>query len=365
MNNKKAGKAEKLFVTALKNGVFPGASFSFSKWTGKDYENVDGCYGFAELTPCKKQLSKYHIFDLASLTKPLATVPVLLHLFEKNLLAPHTRLSDIYSFCPDDKSKITIQQLMSHCAGFVPHREYFRELVSIPDKDKREYLLKCILGEKLLSEPGKKHCYSDLGFILLGFIIEKITSRDLNELAETCIYRPQELHNDLFFPALREKGNKPYVSTEKCIWSDKMLCGTVHDDNCRAMGGVAGHAGLFGTLHGVLSMCEYFLNQWQGRGKHPAYSNKSLQRILKPVGNSGWTLGFDMVSKKGSSTGHSFSKGSVGHLGFTGTSFWIDPLQDCIVVLLTNRVHPTRENWKIREFRPIFHDIVMEKAYIC
>ena len=360
MNNKKAGKAEKLFVTALKNGVFPGASFSFSKWTGKDYENVDGCYGFAELTPCKKQLSKYHIFDLASLTKPLATVPVLLHLFEKNLLAPHTRLSDIYSFCPDDKSKITIQQLMSHCAGFVPHREYFRELVSIPDKDKREYLLKCILGEKLLSEPGKKHCYSDLGFILLGFIIEKITSRDLNELAETCIYRPLELHNDLFFPALREKGNKPYVSTEKCLWSDKMLCGTVHDDNCRALGGVAGHAGLFGTLKGVKCFCEHLLDQWKGRAQHPSYSNDILQSTLKRMGNSSWTMGFDMVSQKESSSGTYFSSESVGHLGFTGTSFWIDPEKECIAVLLTNRVHPRRDNWKIKKFRPVFHDLLMK-----
>ncbi len=360
MNKKRAGKIDEIFITALNNNVFPGASFSFSKWLGNGYEQVDGCYGFAELTPCKKQLGQYHIFDLASLTKPLATVPVLLHLFEKKLLAPHTRLSDIYSFCPSDKSKITIQQLMSHCAGFIPHREYFRKLIFIPDKDRKEYLLKCLLGENLLAEPGEKHCYSDLGFILLGLIVEKITARDISELAETSIYRPLELHNDLFFPALCEKGNKPYVSTEKCLWSEKMLCGTVHDDNCRALGGVAGHAGLFGTLKGVRIFCEQLLDQWKGRGQHPSYSNDILQSTLKRVGNSTWTMGFDMVSQKGSSSGTYFSTGSVGHLGFTGTSFWIDPVKECVAVLLTNRVHPYRDNWKIKKFRPVFHDLLME-----
>ncbi|HIP40100.1 MAG TPA: class C beta-lactamase-related serine hydrolase [Desulfocapsa sulfexigens] len=362
MNKKRAEKIDNIFVTALNNDVFSGASFSFSKWSGKDYDRSDGWYGFAERTLRKTQLSKYHVFDLASLTKPLATVPVLLNLFEKNLIAPLTRLSDVYSFCPSDKKDITIQQLMSHCAGFVPHREYFKELISVPNKDRKEHLLKRILEENLLSEPGKKHCYSDLGFMLLGLIIEKVTAKGLDELADTLIYRPLELQNDLFFPTLHKKGNKPYVSTEKCLWSEKMLFGTVHDDNCRALGGVAGHAGLFGTLKGVRCFCEQLLDQWKGRGQHPAYSNDILQRILKRVGNSTWTMGFDMVSQNGSSSGTYFSKESVGHLGFTGTSFWIDPEKECVAVLLTNRVHSGRDNWKIKKFRPVFHDLLMENC---
>jgi len=362
MNRKRAVKIDKIFIKALNDNVFSGASFSFSKWSGKGYDRVDGCYGFAELTPRKKQLSKDHIFDLASLTKPLATVPVLLNLFEKKIISPHTSLTDIYSFCPDDKKEITIQQLMSHSAGFIPHKEYFKKLISIPNKDRKEYLLEKILGESLSSEPGEKHTYSDLGFMLLGLIIEKVTAKGLDELAKICIYSPLKLQKDLFFPAPGGKGNKPYVSTEKCLWRDKMLCGTVHDDNSRALGGVTGHAGLFGTLKGVRCFCEQLLDQWKGRGQHPSYSNDILQSILKRVGNSSWTMGFDMVSQKGSSSGTNFTRQSVGHLGFTGTSFWIDPEKECVAVLLTNRVHPDRGNWKIKKFRPVFHDLLMENC---
>ncbi len=359
MNRKRAEKIENLFVTSLNNDVFSGAAFSLSRWSDNSYYRLLKYYGYAERKPEMKQLTKDHIFDLASLTKPLATVPVLLTLFEKKSVMPETRLAEIFSFCPLDKSEITIKQLMSHSAGFPPHKEYFNELIKIPEQSRKERLLKNIFREKLLSKPGKKYCYSDLGFMLLGLIIEKITDRGLDELARSCIYAPSGLQNALFFPGLAKKGDRPYVSTEKCLWSNKMLCGTVHDDNCRALGGVCGHAGLFGTLHGVSCFCEQLLDQWQGRRKHQAYSNELLSKILTRVGKSTWTMGFDMVSEKGSSSGKYFSKESVGHLGFTGTSFWIDPEKDCVAVLLTNRVHPSRENWKIKEFRPVFHDLLM------
>ncbi len=359
MDEKRNEKIDNLFVTALNNDVFPGASFSFSQRLGDSYYRLVRCYGYAERKPEMKQLSKDYIFDLASLTKPLATVPVLLTLFEKKSFMPETKLVEIFSFCPLDKREITIKQLMSHSAGFPPHKEYFHELIKIPEQKRKEQLLKNILNEKLLSKPAKNYCYSDLGFMLLGLIIEKITGRGLDELASSCIYTPSGLQNALFFPGLLKKGDRPYVSTEKCLWSDKMLCGTVHDDNCRAIGGVSGHAGLFGTLQGVSCFCEQLLDQWQGRGKHQAYSNELLSKILTKVGESTWTMGFDMVSEKGSSSGKYFSKESVGHLGFTGTSFWIDPEKDCVAVLLTNRVHPSRDNWKIKKFRPVFHDLLM------
>lgn len=359
MDKKRVEKIENLFVTALNNNVFSGAAFSFSRWSDGCYYRLMKYYGYAERNPEIKQLSNDHIFDLASLTKPLATVPVLLNLFHRKCITPETRLIEIFSFCPPDKSEITVKQLMSHCAGFPPHRDYFNELIKIPEQNRKEQLFKNIFREKLLSKPGRIHCYSDIGFMLLGFIIEKVTANDIGELASSCIYTPSGLQNDLFFPGLSEKGDRPYVSTEKCLWSEKMLCGTVHDDNCRAIGGVAGHAGLFGTLHGVSCFCEQLLDQWQGRGKHQAYSNELVSKILTRVGQSTWTMGFDMVSEKDSSSGKYFSKESVGHLGFTGTSFWIDPEKDCVAVLLTNRVHPSRDNWKIKEFRPVFHDLLM------
>lgn len=360
MEKKRAEKINNLITTSLNNSIFPGAAIAFSKWENSGYDRFMKYYGFAQHEPSKKKLTKDHFFDLASLTKPLATVPVLMALFEDNILKPKTRLEEIFPFCPVDKRKITIKQLMSHSAGFVPHREYFNELIQIPEKKRKEVLLKKILAEKLSSFTEDYHCYSDLGFMLLGLIIEKITGKDMDELTRVLIYKPLGLQNDLFFPGLSEKKGRTYVSTEKCLWGEIMLSGAVHDDNCRAIGGQSGHAGLFGTLQGVVRLCEHLLDQWQDRSQHPAYSNKLLKSILTRVGESTWTMGFNMVSEEGSSSGNYFSKKSVGHLGFTGTSFWIDPEKDCTAVLLTNRVHYGRENWKIKKFRPVFHDLLME-----
>ncbi|MCF8056093.1 MAG: beta-lactamase family protein [Desulfocapsa sp.] len=360
MEKRRVGKIDDLFITALNNNVFSGAGFAFSKWSKRRYDRSVNYYGYAQREPEKKRLSREHFFDLASLTKPLATVPVLLALFEKKSISPETQLSEIYPSCPSDKKNITIRQLMSHNAGFVPHREYFHELIKIPIQERKTFLLQKLFAENLIKIPGESHNYSDLGYILLGLIIEKITDKNLGELASNLIYGPSGLQNDLVFPGLNKKGDRHYVSTEKCLWSGKMLSGTVHDDNCRVVGGVAGHAGLFGTVEGVVAFCEQLLDQWKGRGCHPAYSSTLLRRILTRIDGSAWTLGFDTVSEKGSSSGNYFSKESVGHLGFTGTSFWIDPEKECIVVLLTNRVHPSRENWKIKEFRPVFHDALME-----
>ena len=354
-------KIDKLFITALDNSVFPGASFAFSKWEKGAYKRETNYYGYAQLVPYKKKLKRDTNFDIASLTKALTTVPLLLSIFEKYNIGIQTELWEIFPSCPADKANISIGQLLSHNSGLAAHKEFFHDIVKLPPEQRQNQLLISIFEEALVTAPGKKNTYSDLGFMLLGFIVEELTGVSLAKLANDLLYSPIGLDKDLFYPPFRLTEHLDYVSTEKCLWNGTMLNGEVHDDNCRAMGGVAGHAGLFGTLHGVLSMCEQFLDQWKGRGRHPAYSNELLQRILEPVGNSGWTMGFDMVSAAGSSSGNYFSKGSVGHLGFTGTSFWIDPVRECIIVLLSNRVHPTRDNWEIKEFRPVFHDLLMKE----
>ncbi|RLD35233.1 MAG: serine hydrolase, partial [Bacteroidetes bacterium] len=345
--NKKDEEIDCLFATALNNKVFPGAAFAFSIREGGAYKRIIKAYGYAQTEPEKKVLTLDAFFDLASLTKPLTTVPLILSFFDKKRITPESTLQDLLDYCPSDKAEINVHQLLSHSAGFPAHREYFNALRQLPEKEKKKYLLKLILEEPLVSSPGKIHLYSDIGFMLLGLIIEKISAESLDVLATDLIYRPLELENDLFFPALNNIETN-YASTVKCPWSGKMLSGIVHDDNCRSLGGVAGHAGLFGTIAGVLSICELFLDQWlEKENFHPKYSNRLLQRTLMPVGDSGSTMGFDMISEKGSSSGKYFSKKSVGHLGFTGTSFWIDPVKGCIAVLLTNRVHPNAENWKI------------------
>jgi CubicO group peptidase (beta-lactamase class C family) len=359
MEIKKMQKIENLFIKALNDRIFSCAAVAFSKRINNSYERFMEYYGFAQLEPLQKRLQANYLFDLASLSKVLSTVPVLLSLFEKGELKPETRLEVIFSDCPEDKRKITIKQLMSHSSGFVPHREYFNELISIPKNNRKAYLLKQILKEKLISNKSDNYCYSDLGFILLGFIIEKITGKSIDKICSNSIYTPMKLQEHLKFLNISPKHSNTYVNTGKCLWSKKQLSGIVHDDNCRALGGAAGHAGLFGTLPGVLSFCEQLLDQWKGRAHHKAYSNKLLQETLKRVKDSTWTMGFDMVSEEGSSAGKYFSNKSVGHLGFTGTSFWIDPEKECIVILLTNRVCYGFDNWKIRQFRPVLHDLLM------
>ena len=126
------------------------------------------------------------------------------------------------------------------------------------------------------------------------------------------------------------------------------------------MGGVAGHAGLFGTVDGVLIFCRHLLRQWRGEEQHPNYSSVLVRRIFADNPGSSWRYGFDTPSKVNSSSGRFFSPRSVGHLGFTGTSFWIDLDRGIAVVLLTNRVHPQRSNEKIKDFRPRIHDALME-----
>ncbi len=361
MDKKRMTEIDKLFVTSLNNNIFQCGAIAFSKWDKDGYQRFEKYYGLVQEKPSQIKLTKDSFFDLASLTKPFVTVLVLLALFEKNIINSETELAAIYPDCPADKKRITIQELMSHMAGFVPHREYFNELITLPEKIRKEVLLQRILDEKLQLSDANNTCYSDLGFMLLGLLIEKLTNKKLGELAEVMIYKPLKLQNDLFFPESNTGNGHTYVSTENCLWDKEKLSGRVHDDNCRAIGGQAGHAGLFGTLQGVMGLCENLLDIWKDRGQHSSFSNELLQHALTRVGDSSWTMGFDMVSEKGSSSGSNFSKESVGHLGFTGTSFWIDPEKECIAVLLTNRVYYGRDNLKIRKFRPVLHDLLMRQ----
>ncbi len=351
-----------LFTTALDNKVFSAAALGIATYKKNAYHRFTGYYGY-DGGKVNLEINENHIFDLASLTKPLATVPVLLTLFERRVLHPDTRLTNIFKKCPADKKNIKIRDLMSHKAGFVAHREYYKDIIKYDYQNKKSYLLGRILEEKLEKKYLDKHLYSDIGFMLLGLIVEKQTGMKMGELVENTIYGPLSLQNELFFPGIYEKkDNKMYVATKMGLQGRETLSGIVHDDNSRAVGGETGHAGLFGSLKGVLSFCENLLDQWQGRSVHPSYSAHLLKDVLTRVERSDWTMGFDTVSDKNSSSGEYFSQRSVGHLGFTGTSFWMDPEKDCVVVLLSNRVYYGDDNRKIKKFRPVIHDLLMAES---
>ena len=362
---------KKLLKKGVLQGVFPSAAAGVIYGSGKGKEEVIVHYGNATLYPEKRKLLKNNYFDLASLTKPLATTLAILCLIKEKKIDIDEKLSSLVEKkIKGEKSKITTRDLLSHSSGFPAHREYFTILKDIPAKEKKEFVEKLILQEKLEYKAGTMSVYSDLGFILLGRIIEKKAGCSLSHYVEEKVLRPFKLGKKIFYMPMDDGGKNlkktDFVATENCPWRKKILCGEVHDDNCYTMDGVAGHSGLFGNIAGVTALAGLLLDIWKGKAVHPNINKEDLQGFLarqKHIPGSSWALGFDTPAKKASSSGIHFSRESVGHLGFTGTSFWIDPEKEVVIVLLSNRVHPSRENVQIKKFRPDFHDTVMEKLF--
>ena len=222
-----------------------------------------------------------------------------------------------------------------------------------------------IAKEELIYERGSRSLYSDLGFMLLGCAVERLSGEALDQFCSGHIYEPLDARplayarrgsiSDL---SIRHDAECRIAPTEEDPWRGRMLCGEVHDENAYSLGGVAGHAGLFGTARAVLAVSQAWMD---GRRKKPGLLTPDIVKTFtanrQGVPNSSWALGWDTPSVR-SSSGTRFSPESFGHLGFTGTSLWIDPVKELEVVLLSNRVHPTRRNEQIRILRPHIHDVI-------
>jgi len=358
-----------LFTAALNQGVFPGAVFGVACGPSAARRTAVKAYGrlwgSGPQGPGNPAMHGEVVFDLASLTKPLATVLALLCLKRRGLLRLSDRLPDLLlQPLPADKRAITLAHLLQHSSGLPAHRPYFESLRALPVDQRRDAALAMLLAEPLESAPGAKAVYSDLGFILLGRIVEEIANEPLDGFVARWLYAPLALQrkiafNPLGFPLFGT--GTMFAPTEECPWRGKVLQGEVHDDNAHALGGVAGHAGLFGTAGAVLTLVRELLDLIQDRASHPHLAAADLKEAVRRANaqtDSTWGLGFDTPSASQSSAGQLLSRQSFGHLGFTGTSFWCDPERDLSVVLLSNRVHPSRHNTLIREFRPRFHDAV-------
>jgi CubicO group peptidase (beta-lactamase class C family) len=361
-----------ILARAQKEGIFPGAVVGISGKIGGRREELILYWGKASLFPAPVAMNEDVFFDLASLTKPLATTLSVLCLMKEKKISLEESLSVLLKV-PTDKRKeaISLKHLLAHSSGLPAHREYYKELIRYPVADRKEIITEWILKEELLYQPGTQSLYSDLDYILLGRIIEKNTGQSLHRFVADKIMQPLGLEKGIFFIPLTGDNNKElkekkiFAATEECPWRHKVLCGEVHDDNAHAMGGVAGHAGLFGDMKSVLRLLTFLLAMWQDEAIHPNIRNRDLQRcMIRQRGDdkSTWALGFDTPAAKGSSSGSYLSATSVGHLGFTGTSFWMDREKDLVIVLLTNRVHPRRDNAGLKDFRPLFHDAVV-KSY--
>lgn len=352
-------QVDHLMKQAVIAGIFPGAvllvSQSDSVVFSKAYGYTDGSSQFP-ITPDT-------LFDLASLTKPLATTLVVMKLIGENRLDLNDSLGSILpQFRNTGKDSILIRHLLCHNSGLPDYQPYYLELSEFPLESRTTILRSYLLELPLVHPIGEHAIYSDLGFMILRWVVETVSQKRLDHLVTEDIYHPLGV-SDLFYVDQRSpSSDRRYAVTEKCPWRKKTLEGEVHDENAWILGGVEGHAGLFGTAVDVNRLLWKMLTVYYG-GEPILFLNQELLRLFfSRQTDSDRAIGFDTPSPTDSSCGHLFSEHTIGHLGFTGTSFWVDLDRSVSVILLTNRVHPTRENIKIRSFRPLLHDAVMEAA---
>jgi CubicO group peptidase (beta-lactamase class C family) len=361
---------------AVHDGVFPGAVLAVRISGNVKFVAVAGRLCCDETGPFVRTDT---VYDLASLTKPLATTTSILLLIQASKFSLDNRIQSILpELAGSPIGLATIRQLLSHCAGLPGWRPIHERLEARGITHEgagadavRQAVVELIRDEPLVYEPESKSIYSDLGFMLLGFIVERVGELPLDRwfhanVAGSLGAAPL-LYHPLVPPSAADGGGamvdrSVIAPTERAGTREHPLCGEVHDDNALAMGGVAGHAGLFGTAEAVLEVSGAWLRAIQGRA---SLLEQPLARAFterwKKIPQSSWALGWDTPSAP-SSSGTLFSPSSFGHLGYTGTSVWVDPERSVEVVLLSNRVHPSSKNDKIRLFRPAIHDLVIREC---
>ncbi len=360
---------------AKRKAVFPGAVLLVAQGGEVLHHKA---FGSRSLLPEATEMHEDVVFDIASLTKALLTTTLVMQFVGSGQLSVDRKVSRILqSFSSQGKDKMTVHHLLNHSSGYPAIIPFYKELAKL-DKGERagimtsrgavDYVYNEIVRGRIEHPSGTVVKYSDVGFILLGHILEVVSgAQPLDKLFQKYIATPLGLRSMGFvdLSKVKRRGLAPITDiiapTADCPWRKRILCGEVHDDNAWAMGGVAAHAGLFSTALDVHTVASALIESFHGR------SDFVNQKVVKQfwaldhaVAGSTWALGWDTPSAEGSSAGKYFSEGSVGHLGFTGCSLWIDPSRELDVVLLTNRIHPSTENNLIKEFRPKIHDLVME-----
>jgi len=347
-----------LLHRAVSTGAFPGGVLAVG------WNNRLALHPFGNFTRDAKACLVTHetIYDVASLTKPIVTTTAVMKLVERNELdleAPITRY--LPEFAASSKSDpdplwrehITVRMLLLHTSGLPAHEDYFKTAKG------RDAILARVVSEPLIKEPGTKIEYSDLGFILMSEIISRMTGMSLDVFAQREIFAPLGMRDSFFNPS-RSLRPKIAPTEHDAAFRKRLIVGEVHDENAWAMGGVSGHAGLFSTASDIAAFAQMLLNGGI-YAHHRILTRATIQHFTarQALGDSARALGWD-VPVPPSMSGRYFSPHSFGHLGFTGTSLWIDPKRQLFVILLTNRVNPTRDNRQIREVWPALHDAVIE-----
>ncbi len=287
-------------------------------------------FGSRALEPTREPMTVDTIFDLASLTKCIATATSMMKLIEDG----RVRLNDpvaayLPEFAQNGKQDITIRELMTHYSGLAPDLD-----LKAPWQG-RDAAYQMAMRQKLIYPPGSRFVYSDINFETLGFLVEKVTGKPLNEFADENIFRPLGMKETRFLPPANWSSR---IAPTEYDENGKMLRGTVHDPTARRMGGVAGHAGLFSTADDLSRYAEDLLSG------HTILTASAIVKMSTPQQPASAPslrgLGWDIDSPFASNRGELLPVGSFGHTGFTGTSLWIDPVTDTYIILLSNAVHP-------------------------
>lgn len=335
--------------SGVERGAAPGAVLAVSLG-GARYLHGVGRLGVDDST----MPGSNTVYDLASLTKVIGLTPMVMLAVADgriDLSAPVGKY--VPAFTGPGKDGVTIRHLLTHSSGLPAHRRLWEQSTG------RTEALALVNATPLDTLPGARTVYSDLGAIVLTEALESATGAPLDSLLAGRLFGPLGMASTRYLPPASWQHR--FAPTEQDPWRGRMLKGEVHDENASWLGGVSGHAGLFSTADDLLLFGEWLLDQWHGRnstrpGPHlPSAVVQEFTRRQDLVPGASRALGWDTPSP-GSSAGIRLSPQSFGHTGFTGTSIWIDPARDLVVVLLSNRVHPTRDNPRLGPLRAVAAD---------
>lgn len=338
---------------------------------------ADGVFSAAELLVGMPEKILHHnhygdchhgsLFDIASLTKVVCTTTLTMMAVEEGMISLADKLVDRLSL-PQHPSHndICIYHLLQHTSGLPAHRKFYLE---IPPHDwgkesARDFMLNACAQEISEHPAGQQAVYSDIGFMLLGRVLEEVWGKDLDAIFEREIAQSWGLTATHFVKTRAKHPETNYVPTEDCAWRKHVIRGVSRDENCYTMGGVAGHAGLFSQAEDLHQFAKCIVAA-ACDASHELLNPSILQNFIEPttpapIYPTERVLGWDRPSTMNSSAGSHFSRRTIGHLAFTGCSLWMDLQKKLWVILLTNRTYPTIENNKIRDFRPMIHDVILE-----
>ncbi len=350
-DSKELERVDSIVTAAIRDSAFPGAQVLVA---GKGRVVYGKAFGHFTYHPNSPTVTLETMYDCASLTKVIATTSAMMKLYGDKKISLDDKISKfIPQFAEGKKSEITIRHLLTHSSGLPPFRQLWK---FVPDA---RFAFDSVYATNLVANPGDTTIYSDLGFITLGKVVEQLSGKSLGAFVKENFFDQLRMTRTMYKPSTELRANVAPTEVDT-LWRKRLVQGIVHDENADFLGGVSGHAGLFSTASDLAAFMQMLMNGGTHGGTRYLESSTIALFTKKQSEKSSRALGWDTKSPTGSSAGNLFSPNSFGHTGFTGTSIWADPERNLFVILLTNRVHPTRANTKIFKVRPAVADAVIE-----